>query len=339
MDEITQDIDADDSLFDASTFQLERYQLRQLAQTYNPTCQHSQDENSYPTGRYIEVQQGIHFSGLPTPSSGFVGGQSLYSTETSPQAISLHSPVYSPTPPPVNIRNPLIELSNSYSVKPTYIATNTQVTPRLSVLAHVDLSPQHSPTVVKRKDTRGRPKKDTSDKFHWSDEATEPLIDLWKNKPVLFQPTHADYHKRDKKERAPADIKDALVETGIDVDVSDLHSKMTSLKSYYCQQHGTTKASQHLTGQGTENVFVSRWKFYKSLNFLNDTLTPRNTVSTRKSDTLQNSLLQTPKRKKRNDNVAVERVEKLMETAVNALQTTPQPPPTNERKIRGRHIW
>ena len=80
------------------------------------------------------------------------------------------------------------------------------------------------------------PNKDTSDKFRWSDEATEALIDLWKNKPVLFQPTHADYHKRDKKERALADIKDALVETGIDVDISDLHSKMTSLKSYYCQE-------------------------------------------------------------------------------------------------------
>ena len=79
-------------------------------------------------------------------------------------------------------------------------------------------------------------------KFHWSDDATEALINLWKDYPLLIQPTHPDYHKKDKKENVLAEIKQKLADIDIIVETSDISSKMLSLKSYFCQQHGMEKA-------------------------------------------------------------------------------------------------
>lgn len=129
---------------------------------------------------------------------------------------------------------------------------------------------------VEFRSARGRPRGST--KFTWSHEDTDKLIDLWKSHGVLYDAMHPEYHRREVKEKAVDDIRNILNEFGVAVEAGDIHSKITSLKSYFCQERSKVAASKNYdvsNGGCGEESYVSRWRFYGKLQFLHDVMTPR----------------------------------------------------------------
>ena len=53
---------------------------------------------------------------------------------------------------------------------------------------------------------------------------------------------------------------------------------MASLKSYYCQLKQSYKAAKTKSGSGTSDVKKPVWPFYDSLYFLDDNVSPRDTI-------------------------------------------------------------
>lgn len=127
---------------------------------------------------------------------------------------------------------------------------------------------------------RGRPKRKPTE-HEWTYESTELLIEIFRSHSLLYDIRHPEYHKRDRKEKAFDDIRDELAENGVYVEIADITSKMTSLKSYFCQERRKMAASK--TAPGGE-IYVSRWKFFPSLEFLGDTMLTRNHYSASDSD-------------------------------------------------------
>ena len=164
---------------------------------------------------------------------------------------------------------------------------------------------------------RGRPKrKDTTLKFNWSDEHVDLLIELWNDREILYDVVHPDYHKKDKKEKIIEEIKTILSDKAIYVEVNGITAKFTSLKSYFCQERGKIAASK-TSGSGTNDVYISRWKFFSSLDFFGDSMTPRNVYSSLSDVELPTAAKKTKTLKKQR----MENGEKLMETAVECLKT------------------
>ena len=73
------------------------------------------------------------------------------------------------------------------------------------------------------------------------------------------------------------EIRKALADNGYHVDVININSKFTSLKSYFLQEW--TKVTAPQCGDGIDNVYGSQWKFYPRLTFLNDIMVPRSVYS------------------------------------------------------------
>ena len=92
---------------------------------------------------------------------------------------------------------------------------------------------------------------------------------------------------------------------------------MQSLKSYFCNQRGQVKASER-TGSSTEDLFVSKWRFYKKLDFLNDVFTSRQSVSSQAP--IQPFWTPTEKKGKRTQDNALEMITGYMGTIASSVQ-------------------
>ena len=184
---------------------------------------------------------------------------------------------------------------------------------------------------------RGRPNKQADPTFNWSDEATASLIELWHNHEVLFNSRHPAYHIRDEKSKALEIVKESLAELDVVVSVKDITNKFQSLRTYFCKERGKLVASKS-SGAGADQVYTTKWRFYDSLLFLDDNMTPRGTVSSLNHSWQEHSsspynAVNTPsaKSQKLSSNRQIERTEKLMETAVEFLKTPTPTPPCNAR--------
>ena len=67
----------------------------------------------------------------------------------------------------------------------------------------------------------------------------------------------------------------------MDVEATDkqISKKLTDLKTYYATQRRMVEAGKPGSGAGAEDGYESSCKFYESLQFLNESLTPRETIS------------------------------------------------------------
>lgn len=126
---------------------------------------------------------------------------------------------------------------------------------------------------------RGRPKKQ-NESHEWSDEATEALIYLWKQKEELFQKQHPYFYIREHKEKAVESIRQSLAEQGHIVTCNQILSKFQSLRTYFCSQRNKVMASKK--NGGTDEEVESKWRFYKNLVFLDENMKPRETNASRK---------------------------------------------------------
>ena len=141
---------------------------------------------------------------------------------------------------------------------------------------------------------------------------------------MLFDVNHPKYHLKDVTEQALKAIRNSLIEQGINASVKQVHT----LRTYFCKERGKVTFSKQSCA-GTDQIYVSKWKFYERLCFLSDYISPRNTVSNLKSSLTTESLVSLPFAKSQRilTNKRLEKTEKLMETAVEYLRT----PTTNNQ--------
>ena len=123
---------------------------------------------------------------------------------------------------------------------------------------------------------RGRPVK-RGDK-EWQDEEVYDLIDLWSKHECLYNSKHPLYLNKTFRCKALDRIVETLKEDGIETNTKQVQEKLTKLRNYYGAEKRKEENSK-VTGSGTDSLYISSWKFYSSLHFLRDSLTPRATVS------------------------------------------------------------
>lgn len=120
-------------------------------------------------------------------------------------------------------------------------------------------------------------------KIIWNYGSTMKLISFWGEENCLYQPLNPDYRDKQKRVDALQRIVTKLTLDGMSgLTEDEVSSKMHCLKVYFCSTR--TKVNTSIK-RGVE-VYQVRWPFYQPLLFLNDTITPRNTlkpISTRLS--------------------------------------------------------
>ncbi|XP_002167661.3 uncharacterized protein LOC100204765 [Hydra vulgaris] len=131
----------------------------------------------------------------------------------------------------------------------------------------------------KKKGQRGRPKK-ANESMEWNDEASEALIHLWQSKEELYNRQHPYFYVKEAKEKAIESIRLSLEKMGFKISASQIFSKFQSLRTYFCSQR-TKIASARKNGVCDEEYLESKWRFYKSLQFLDDNMKQRETYATR----------------------------------------------------------
>jgi len=134
------------------------------------------------------------------------------------------------------------------------------------------------PTQPPVKKSRGRPQKQYWT-HEWSDRATEALIEMWSEKEELYNKQHPMFYVKESKDRAVDEIRDRLREKGYDVTSNNILSKFQSLRTYFCTQrtkHMTTRRPGGASFMGVDgDTGECKWRFYKSLMFLDDNMKPR----------------------------------------------------------------
>ena len=73
-------------------------------------------------------------------------------------------------------------------------------------------------------------------------------------------------------------MENTLKDNGITVTVKQTGKKLNDLKNYYEGQKRMIESLKY-SGPGTDEVYVSPWKLYENLEFLDNAFTPRKTKS------------------------------------------------------------
>ena len=124
---------------------------------------------------------------------------------------------------------------------------------------------------------RDRPLKE-GDK-DWQDEEIHVLIELWAKHECLFNLRHPQNLNKNSRAKAIDKIKQGLKEKNFDeINAKQAQEKLTKLRNYYGAERHKEENSK-VSGSETDSLYVSSWRFYESLHFLKDTLTPRATVN------------------------------------------------------------
>ena len=114
----------------------------------------------------------------------------------------------------------------------------------------------------------------------WQDDEIHVLIDLWAKHKCLFNSKHSQYLNINSRAKAiDKTIKDLKEENFDEINAKQVLEKLTKLRNYYGAERRKEENSK-VVGSGTDSLYVSSRRFYESLiHYLNDTLTPRATVS------------------------------------------------------------
>lgn len=139
-----------------------------------------------------------------------------------------------------------------------------------------------NPTPAKK--GRGRPKKHM-ESIEWSDAATETLIELWQTKEELFCRNHPYFYAKDYKDKAIEAIRSQMEARGYHTTTNQILGKIQSLRTYFCSQRAKFQQMKKV-GHLTEDDSECRWRFYKSLQFLDENMKPRENI---KRERLSNS--------------------------------------------------
>ena len=100
----------------------------------------------------------------------------------------------------------------------------------------------------------------------WEATRINKLINLWRDRPLLYNTSHKEYSVRAKRREAMEEISQEL-----NTSAKEIASKMLSLRTYYGSQHRKKIACDK---EGS-SAFKSRWQFFADLEFLQDYMSQR----------------------------------------------------------------
>ena len=193
-------------------------------------------------------------------------------------------------------------------------------------------TPKVSAAAVNRK--RGRPTKKGNDvNKDWKDEKVYILIEIWQQHDNLYNTTNQLYFNREARQKSLENILRKLEENGITSSTKQIGKKIADLKTYYGARKRMSENSKS-SGAGTSYVYVSSWKFYDVLHFLNDAFTPRQTANNAGSSyrTTNGSSKKSAKMMKDNKN---ENPQRIMTTASAALEKFVEPKKDSQDQQKG----
>lgn len=110
----------------------------------------------------------------------------------------------------------------------------------------------------------------TSERMEWTREQTLMLIELYREQPVLWDPTKPDYKNRTKKSDAWKTLADVM-----GIDRAEVERKIRSLLAQFRRE--LKKVKERKSGDSAEQVYTSSWFAFKSLWFVADKNKPRHT--------------------------------------------------------------
>ncbi|KOC71068.1 hypothetical protein WH47_07212 [Habropoda laboriosa] len=104
--------------------------------------------------------------------------------------------------------------------------------------------------------------------MEWTKERTARLIELFRGKRVLWDPTSMNFKDRNKKH-------DAWAELGVDMemDSTEIEKKIRMLIGQFQRELKKGK-----NGDGADAPYKSKWIFFKTLLFLKDKNEPRHST-------------------------------------------------------------
>ena len=125
----------------------------------------------------------------------------------------------------------------------------------------------------------GRPAKPKNQATHaWTDGEINVLVEAWTEHKNVRNTKHKSYFNRDIRQKLLSSMENMLKDNGISATVKQIGKKLTDLKNYYRGQKRMIESSKP-SGTGADEVYVSPWKFYESLEFLSNAFTLRKTKS------------------------------------------------------------
>lgn len=110
--------------------------------------------------------------------------------------------------------------------------------------------------------------------MNWSDEQTISFIEMYRDRSFLWYSTNSQYKIKNKRH-------DGLMEIAISfgIDKLDVEKKIKNLQFQFAREKKKEKESRR-TGCGADEAYTSKWFGYKSMSFLADKNTPKNTRNT-----------------------------------------------------------
>ncbi|KAG5873053.1 hypothetical protein JTB14_007690 [Gonioctena quinquepunctata] len=108
----------------------------------------------------------------------------------------------------------------------------------------------------------------------FTNEQTLTLIDLYRVRPILWDPTQMEYRNKNKRHDMMMEIAVALA-----IDKGDVEKKIKNLQTTFARERKKMKDSRK-TGSGCEETYASKWFAYQDMMFLADKNKPRTTVDT-----------------------------------------------------------
>eukprot|EP00111_Clytia_hemisphaerica_P023587 TCONS_00069478-protein len=113
---------------------------------------------------------------------------------------------------------------------------------------------------------RGRPSCKGADAKEWMDIEIFKLVELWEKKDILYNTKHLMYYNKEERDNAVKYIQKALSENDMHATIEQITDKMTNLKCYYGSQK---RNMENMKLNGGDGNYISPWKFFNHLQFLN----------------------------------------------------------------------
>lgn len=110
--------------------------------------------------------------------------------------------------------------------------------------------------------------------MEWSEDKTLNLIEMYRERPFLWNSRLTDYKNRNKRH-------DALLEISVSfgTEKDEIEKKIRYLLSHFAREIKKEKESAK-SGSSTSEIYQSKWFAYKSLLFLKDKNKPTPTLDT-----------------------------------------------------------
>ena len=105
-----------------------------------------------------------------------------------------------------------------------------------------------------------------------SKDCTEELIQLYRENACLWHVTNSQYKNRYARDKAIRDIAQKLHLTS-----KDVRRRISNLRTTYHQCR--RRITKRKTGSSADDTDPVKWKWFSSLEFLSDSVLPRNSLS------------------------------------------------------------